>query len=228
MSVRSRVAFATGVGGLAGATLILSGRFDVSVAVALLFVFASRASAAAALTRGGPVLAAAAERSLAQQMRCAPAWVLVVATGAFRSGSGSIVDVRGANAVAGLAIARGPLATVAGVWLAVAAGILALASSTRIGAETASRIGAAGVVVPPVALRRLEAAGIAAQAGLVVTLFAGPQITRGPDAVWWAGGIALLLAAAWRARGLSLRNVEIVAAALGLAGLALVIASGAP
>ena len=228
MSVRSRVAFATGVAGLSGATLMFSGRFDGSIALALLFAFAARTAVAASVLDAGPVLAGRAERSLAQQARFAPTWALVVVAGAVRAASGSIADVRGAHAVAGLAIARGPALTVAGSWLALAAGAVALVSSTSLSTETASASGTAAIVRPPVALCRLEAGGVIALAVLLVTLFAGPQVTNGTDAAWWIGALAVLLAFAWRARDMELQSPEVIAAVLAAAGAAFVIAGGAP
>jgi len=228
VSVRSRVAFATGVAGLAGATLMFSGRYDGSIALALIFVFAARSSVAWTVLEGGPVLAGRAERSLARQMWFAPAWALVAAAGAVRSGSTSLADIRGANAVAGLALARGSTVSVAGAWLALAAGVIAIVNFSPIGAETASVTGATGLIVPPVPLRRLEAAGIVAQAALVVTLFAGPQITGGIDAAWWVAGVAAIAAIAWRVRQMNIRDLSWIATAAAAAGLALVIAGGGP
>jgi hypothetical protein len=228
VSARSRVAFASGVGGLIGAALLVSGRFDGNVALALLFVGAARAARAATLVDAGPVVASGAHRSLARQIAFAPAWVLVVAAGVVRAGSAALSDARGANAVAGLAIARGETVTVIGVWLAVAAGIVALASRSPIGAETASSAGASGRVVVPSSLERLEIGAVIAQAALLVTLFAGPQITVGSDGVSWVLGIAGLVGIAWFARDIDVPLAPKIAAALAAAGLALVIAGGAP
>jgi hypothetical protein len=220
VSVRSRVAFATGVAGIAGATLTLSGRFDAGVGLVLLFALAAQAGASGASIDTGPAFAAEAGRDLARQARLAPAWAIVVSTGALRAGSASIADVRGANAVAGLALARGPVVTVAGAWLAVAAGAVAIVAS--MGSSTVR--GAAA----PAALRRLEGAGVFALAAILVTLFAGPQVRGATDAVAWVAGIAALSALAWRARTLDLPDLSLVAFALAAAGLGLTLAGGAP
>ena len=228
VSARRRVAFASGVGGLIGAALLLSGRFDGNVALALLFAGAARAAAAAALIDAGPIVAGGAQRSLARHVAFAPAWVLVVATGVVRAGSAALSDARGANAVAGLAIARGEIVTVIGVWLALAAGMIALASRTRLGVELASSDGTTGRVVVPSSLARLEIGAVVVQAALLVTLFAGPQVTGGSDGVAWGLGIAGLAAIAWFARDVEVPHAPKVAAGLAAIGLVLAIAGGAP
>jgi hypothetical protein len=228
VSARSRIAFASGVGGLMGAALLLSGRFDGNVALALLFAGAARVATAATLIDAGPVLAAGAQRSLARHVAFAPAWVLVVATGVVRAGSAAVSDARGANAVAGLAIARGETTTVIGVWFALAAGIVALASRTRIGVELDSGDGRNGRVVVPISLDRLEIGAYLAQAALLVTLFAGPQVTGGNDGVSWVLGIAGLAAIGWFARDLDVPHAPKIAAGLAAIGLVLAIAGGAP
>lgn len=228
MSVRSRVAFAAGAAGLVGATLLLSGRAEGSVALALLLATAARAAAPATLVDGGAILASGAVRSLGKHVSFAPAWALVLVVGTLRAGSGGIGDARGANAVAGIALARGPALSIIGAWLAAAAGAIALASRTSIGVETAAGAGATGRVTPPGAVRRLEAAGVLAQAAVLVTLFAGPQVTGALDAVWWAAGISGLAAFAWRARELDLANASGIAAALAGAGVVLGLLGGAP
>jgi len=220
VSVRSRVAFASGVAGLAGATLTLSGRFDAGVGLVLLFALAAQAGSSGASIDAVPWRAGGASRALGRQARLAPAWAVVVAVGALRAGSASIADVRGANAVAGLALARGPAATVAGVWLAIAAGAVAIVGSIGPAAER----DAAG----PVTLRRLEAAGVFALAAILVTLFAGPQIRGATDAVAWVVGLGALSALGWRARALNLPDLSLVALALASAGLVLTLAGGAP
>ncbi|MFY9588284.1 MAG: hypothetical protein WAT66_12595, partial [Actinomycetota bacterium] len=62
MTARSRVAFASGAAGLVGATLLLSGRFDGSVALALLFAWGARVAVDASLVDAGPILASGAMR----------------------------------------------------------------------------------------------------------------------------------------------------------------------
>jgi hypothetical protein len=227
VNVRARVAFATGVAGLAGAMLILTGRIDGSVALALLFASGARAAAAGTLMGGGPLLADQASRSLGQQARFAPAWALVAIAGAIRAGSASLADARGANAVAGLAIARGPALTVVGMWLAVAAGAVAIVSYTSIGVRTASA-DAPGIVAVPVALRRLEVAAVVAQAALLVTLFAGPQVIDPADAAWWVAGIGTIVALAWKARKMPSRDATLMAIAAAVGAVVLSLVGGAP
>lgn len=227
MSARSRLAFATGVGGLIGAALLLSGRFDGSVALVLLLAVAARVAVAATLVDAAPSVAAGAHSSIVRHAAFAPAWVLIVATGVVRAGSAVLSDARGANAVAGLAIARGDAATVIGVWLALAAGIMVLADRTGIGVETIAGEGGTARVAPS-SLDRLEIAAVVAQAALLVTLFAGPQVTGGLDAVPWVVGIAGLGGIAWFARDMNVPKAPIIAAALAAVGLGLAIAGGAP
>jgi hypothetical protein len=228
VSARSRVAFASGVGGLIGAALLLSGRFDGNVALALMFAGSARVAAAATLIDAGPIIAGGAQRSLARHVAFAPAWVFVVATGVVRAGSASLSDARGANSVAGLAIARGETVTVIGVWFAIAAGIIALASRTRIGVVLASSDGTTGRVVVPPSLDRLEIGAVLVQAALLVTLFAGPQVAQGSDGVAWGLGIAGIAAIAWFARDVEVAHAPKIAAGLATIGLVLAIAGGAP
>ena len=228
MTARSRVAFASGAAGLVGATLLLSGRFDGSVALALLFAWGARVAVDASLVDAGPILASGATQRLAQQASFAPAWALVIATGVLRAGTSGLADLRGVNGIAGLAVARGDALSVVGAWCALAAGALAIASRGSNGIETAAPSGSGARVMPPVSLRRLDAGGALAQAGLLATLFFGPQIAEATDVVWWAAGVAALAVVAWEGRRLTFRHAPAVAAALGAAGLALVLIGGSP
>lgn len=215
------MAFATGVAGLAGATLLFTGRFDGSVVLALLFIGAARAAVPASLVDAASVVSAVATRTLAQQISFAPAWALIVAAGAVRAGSPALADARGANAVAGLAITHGNVVAVVGAWSAIAAGIVAIASRTPLEEETASG------VVPPT-LQRLEIGAVLGQAALLVTLFAGPQVTAGVDAVPWLVGIVVVASVAWVARRTRIPNAALAAFALAAVGLGASIAGGAP
>lgn len=231
MSVRSRVAFASGAAGAVGAALVLSGRFDGSVVLALFLAFAIRTSAAGAMTDAGPILAAGALRLLRLRAALAPVWALVVAVAILRAGSAGLADARGANAVAGLPLAHGPLATVAGAWLAFAAALLAISATVRLGAETAAPPGASARVAIPVALRRLTASGVVAEAVLVVSLFLGPHIDGPSDVVWWVAGSALTLGfvvLAGRREAATERTAPAAATVLAAAGLALVLIGGPP
>lgn len=229
MNVRSRVAFATGVAGAVGAALLLSGRFEGSVLLALLLAFSIRTASLAALVDAGPILAAGAVRGLRSRAWIAPAWVLAVAAAVARAGSPELDGLRGANAVAGPALAYGPVITVAGSWLAFGAAILALITWVELGAETAGMT--PGRVEAPSPVRRLEAIGVLAEAALAASLFLGPQVVDGPDAAWWGAGIIGLVSAAWYARRVRLPDsayLPALPAALAAVGLALVLIGGAP
>lgn len=228
MSVRSRVAFASGVAGLIGAALLLSGRFDGSVALALLFAWGARVAADATLVDAGPILASGATRRLAQHMSFAPAWAFVVAVGTVRAGSSGLADLRGANAVAGLPLVRGDALSVAGAWCALIAGVIALAVSSDIGIETSAPHGSVARVRSPGALRRLDTAAALALAALLATLFFGPQVVDAADAVWWAAGIAALAIVTWQGRRRTIPHGAPAALILAAIGLALVIVGGTP
>jgi hypothetical protein len=227
VSLRARVAFASGAAGCVGAALVLAGRFEGTVVLAFAFAWAARLSPSATMMGAGPILAGGAGRALWNQLRLAPAWAVIVAIGALRAGSVELADVRGANAVAGLALARGPALTVLGVWCALAAGAAAVGASTPVGAETAAPQSARGVVAVPPTLRRMEAAGALAQIALLVTLFAGPQIDAAADAVWWVLGATALGAGAFVVRRLGAAFPAVMVAGAGAAiGLALTVAGG--
>ena len=224
MSVRSRLAFATGAAGLVGSALLLAGRFEGSVVVALLFVGAARVATPASLADAGPGVALGATRALLQQAWFAPAWVLIVAVGVLRAGSPALSDARGANAVAGLAVTHGDPLAVAGAWLAVAAGVVAIATRTSVGSDAGTN---ARDVAPPT-LQRLAIGGVLAQSALVVTLFAGPQVAEASDAISWAVGIGALAAVAWFGRDVRLPKAPMIAFVFGAIGLAATLVSGAP
>lgn len=209
MSVRSRVVFAAGAAGAVGAGLLLSGRYDGSVVLAAFLVFSIRSAAAASSEDDGAV-------RLSARALLAPIWALAIAGAAIRAGSTELVDVRGANAVAGLALAHGPAATVAGAWLLFAATALAVAA------------GPSAALAMPEQTKRLEGLGVLAEAVLAVTLFLGPQIATGTDAVWWVAGIAALVAGSFLVhRALPVRNPIFGLGAAAL-GLVLVLVGGAP
>jgi hypothetical protein len=229
VSVRSRVAFATGVAAAVGAALLLSGRFEGSVVLALLLAFSIRTASLAALVDAGPILAADALRGLRGRVWLAPVWALSAAAAIARAGSPALDGLRGANAVAGSALAYGPVITVVGSWLAFGAAILALITWVELGAETTGA--APGRVKAPSQVRRLDAIGVLAEAALVVSLFLGPQIVDGSDAAWWVGGMIPLAVAAWYARRIRLPDIAYLPAlpaSLAAMGLGLVLVGGAP
>lgn len=231
MSVRSRIAFASGAAGAVGAALLLSGRYEGSVVFALLLVYSIRTASLGSLVDAGPILAAGALRGLRARAWIAPVWVLVVVAAVLRAGSTALADVRGANAVAGVALANGPPLTIAGSWFAFGAAILAVLTWSPLGAETEGRSGVTARVVPPSGTTRLDALGVLGEAALAVSLFVGPQVVDGIDAVWWAAPIAAIVAAVALARR---GTVSIPAlaprlpAALAVVGVVLVLIGGAP
>lgn len=231
MSVRSRVAFASGAGAAVGSLLLLSGRYEGSVVLLVLAVVAVRTAGLGTLVGGGPILAADGVRALRGRALLAPSWALAAAAAVARAGSTAVVDVRGVNAVVGPGLFYGPALTVAGTWLACAAAVLAIVARPQIGVETGGGAGIAGRVVMPAAVGRLDVLGVIAEAALVVSLFLGPQIVDAPDATWWVAGIAVVLGIAWLSRRIRPPlpyTIPALAAAAGVTGLALVLLGGRP
>lgn len=232
----ARVSFAAGAAAVAGAASLLAGGVGGSAIAATLLACAARAASSGARLGAGPVTSALAARSLERQSLFAPAWAFALAAGIARAGSADLADIRGANAVAGLALAHGRPAAVAGAWLALAAGALALAGPGFGPVRTAGSRGRSGIVRSEPLLGRLEMLALAAQGALLATLFAGPQATRGLDAVVWVAALAgiggvVALTASVAPRGVSVlarSEAPAVAAALGASGLALVLAGGVP
>lgn len=230
MNLRARVAFASGVAACVGAALLIAGRFEGSIVLAFFFAWSARLAPAATMFGAGPILASGAARTMRTQLILAPAWAFVVAAAAVRAGSVQLADVRGAHAVAGLALARGPLLTVIGAWVAFVAGVAATgAAGSRIGVVSEAPEDARGVVAPPSILRRMEYAGVVAQVMLLVTLFAGPQIDGASDSTWWAVGAVAAVAAVVALRRLPADpRVPIAAGVAGLIGLGLATIGGPP
>jgi len=171
-----------------------------------MLVLVARAAPAAATAEP-----AAAQWALARTVSTVPVWVAAVLTGVVRAGSPALADVRGANAVAGLALARGETLVVAGCWLAALASLLALALPLR-----------TGLLVSSSPLDRLEAIALFLQAVLVVTLFAGPQINGARDVVpWTAGAVVASLALAFGARRALPYRTPAVAGVVATIGLVL-------
>lgn len=228
MGLRARVALASGAAAAAGAGLLLSGRVAGSALTALLLAGVARAAPAASVLEAGPVAGALAHRTLLRQAALAPAWALVLAAGAYRAGSADLGDIRGAHAVAGLALARGDALGVAGAWLGLLAiGAAALAAGLP-GMRSEAGPGRAGALAVPEAVRRLDALALALQSVLAAALFAGPHVAGASDVLPWAavaGGLAL---AAWRAGAFlgTRREVPLAAGAAGALSLALVLAGG--
>jgi hypothetical protein len=205
------VALASGVAAFAGAALLLAGRIDGSVLTVLALLLAARAAALAA----SPGVAGVS-RALGRHAALVPAWVGVLVVAVVRAGSERVADVRGANAVAGLAIARGGALLVAGVWAAALAGIVAIAASDA----------GVPIVAGPVA-RRLEAVAALGQVAFVVAMFAGPSVSRATDVVPWVLGAVVVGAAAWfGARVARWDRAAAVAAALATLGVVLALAGG--
>jgi hypothetical protein len=145
-----------------------------------------------------------------------PAWIGIAVVGTLRAGSERLADVRGANRVAGLAIARGHALLVAAAWVSVLAAVVAIAVPA-LGRITAARDTGA----------RLEMLAAFAQVAVVVTLFCGPQVAGARDAVPWVAGAALLSAGVYACSRLARwdRSVHI-ATVLAAVGVALALSGG--
>lgn len=205
----ARIPVLVGAAAAAGAVVLLGGIVDGSVVVATVLVLTARYGPVAADPSGA--------RAASRQVGLVPAWVAIAAVAAVRAGSVGLQDVRGANAIAGLAIARGDAALVLAAWLALAAGIVAISTASG---------GRPGLRVDPV-LSGLDVLAAVLQVVLLITLFAGPTVGGGADAVPWivgslaAGGGALVLTrAAWIERS------DAVVAVLAGAAVVAVLAGG--
>lgn len=165
--VRARVGFASGVAAAAIAALMLSGRQPGAVTTVIALCVVARAAAVVSSVRPS------AARALARITATVPVWVALAVVGLLRAGSPDLADIRGAHAIFGLGVARGSPAMVAAVILASAAAALAVGISwTRL-------------EDPP---QRLAILGALLDVWLVVTIAAGPQVTRAQDAVAWTAG----------------------------------------
>lgn len=251
MTLAPRFAFASGAASAGACVLLLSGRIEGTAFLALLLACGARAAAAAARLGDGPVASALALRSLRRQALFAPAWGLALGAALFRGGSALLGDLRGAHAVLGLSIARGSAAAVAGAWLALAAGLLAASGPWLGRPETGGPSGTRAALPGDPRAVTLETMAFGAQAGLLATLFVGPQISGVGDALTWVLTLALLAAAAalLALPGAAMRvaatapragaalarlrvppalrpEAPLAAAVLGLLGLALTLAGG--
>jgi hypothetical protein len=200
--VHPRIAVASGFAALAAAVLILTGRIDAPIPFVVALLLAARATSPAAVAGGA--------RALSRLASSVPAWTGIALVGILRAGSASLADARGANAVAGLALFRGPALTVAACWVAAVAVVVACASCA-----------------PSPALRELDLISLGAQLALAVTLFAGPQVRRASDALPWLGALVVVAAAVAGARALAAWEWAPKAATL-CAALAVGLAFAAP
>lgn len=219
MNPSPRLAAASGAAALGVAALLLSQRFSGTfAAVVLLAAGVAAAAEAVALASPTESVRLAATRSLATQIRFAPALTAAVLAACVRSGSAVVADVAGAHAVAGVGLVRGPIATVVGMCLAFGAATIAAAGMI-----------AGGDTQEPYAARRLRAIAGALLVVVVAALFAGPQISQVSDVIPWVIAAAGAGAWTWFGRAATrLPAAPMVAALLGLAGLALVVAGGQP
>jgi hypothetical protein len=203
--IHPRIAFASGVAAIAAAALMLSGRIDGSLVLAVVLVVVARAGPLAARADG-----VGGARSLARQSAVIPAWVGIALAASLRAGSVALGDVRGAHAVGGLAIARGSVLLVVGAWLAAAAGALAIVAILDDSSESPE-------------MRAIEWIAVAAQAALVVTLVAGPQIRGLRDVGPWVVGAVAAFQIVWFGRRIATKPwvpsaaIVLAAAALGCA-----------
>lgn len=229
MDLRARVALASGAAGAVGAGLLLAGRLAGSLVAALVLASIARAAPAAALLESGSLASAVAARALRRQAVLAPAWALAVAAATYRAGSSELVDVRGAHAVAGVALARGSGFAVAGAWLVLVAVAVAVAGAGTAGVRTEAHRGHAGVVAVPTAAVRLSWLAAAVQALLGAALVAGPRVGAPGDVVPWvlAGGPILFIVSRGAAIG-ARPEIPPLALAAGALGLALALVGGRP
>lgn len=214
----ARVALASGAAAIAGAGVLLAGRFDGSALLVLALLAGARAGALAASTSEP-----GAVRALGRAATATPAWIAVVAVATLRSGSSMLDDVRGANAVAGLPLARGDATMVAAAWLAIAAGAIAISAAV---ARGGAYRGLSAAAFPASRLDGLASVGYVV---LLVTLFAGPQMVAAADALVWAGGVAAVSVAALAARPLARWDrADALALAVGAVAFALALFGRAP
>ncbi|MFN2613488.1 MAG: hypothetical protein ABR552_01545 [Actinomycetota bacterium] len=213
--INPRAAASLGVASLVGATSLLVGSMDGSVVLVLVLVLAARAGALAASPQEPR-----AQLALARQSALVPAWAGVAIAAMVRAGSAQIPDLRGANAVAGLAIARGPVLLVVAAWAGVVAALLAL-----IGSEVGASFG--GLTAATGSAGVLEVLALVAQAAFVITLFAGPQIRGLSDIGPWIVGAAAVAEALWFGRRFGARAwVPRAATAFAVVAVACALAGG--
>jgi len=211
--VHPRVALASGLAAAAGAALMLFGRIDGSIVTVLALAVAARAAAPAA---SGSVEAPAAS---SRQIAAIPVWVAVAVAAVMRIESSSLDAALGANAVAGPALVRGGALMVAGSWVAVVAGTMAVVTG----------FGATRPIVPEKPFATLEVIGVAVQVLLLAALFAGPQIDEIADAIPWVVAVAAIGGVVIAARSLARWDwVSRLAMVLGVAAVALTVAGSPP
>lgn len=209
MTLAVRTAYASASAGAGAFALLLAGRFSGTLATLLILALATRVA--------GAVASGEDDDSFRLQAYVTPAWALAIGAAAFRAGSAALADVRGANAVAGLAVARGPLLTVIGCGACVAGLICAIAVTAPAKRSLVT------------AAPRLALLGTAAQVALAVAAFAGPSIAEPVDAAAWAGGVLGVAVIAGAVRNALATKITVPGAnLLALAGLVLVVAGGRP
>jgi hypothetical protein len=209
MTLAGRTAFASAAAGAGSFALLLAGRFSGTLATLLILALAIRAAGGAA--------AGEDDASFKLQAFVVPAWAIAIAAAAYRAGSGALVDVRGAHAVAGLSVARGPALTVVGCGLCLAGLICAIAVSAPAKRSLVS------------AAPRLAMLGSIAQVALAVAAFIGPAVAEPVDAASWIGGAAGVAIAAGAIRNSLAPKISLPAAnLLALVGLVLVVVGGRP
>lgn len=197
------LAIGLAAGSAVAAILALSGSVDASILAVALLVVAVRAFALGAI--GGVA-------SLQRWASSVPALALLAVTAAVRAGSADLDAIRGANAVAGLGIAYGPLLTAVGVIVAAVGGVVALGTIDPVGARVR---GVADL---------FDALGVLLGAWMIVTVTVGPQVEDLGDLLTWTVGIVAVVAMSVAVP--RVRQLPAIAAILGVAGLGLVIAGG--
>ena len=218
LNIRSRIAAAAGVSA-AGVVAAIIAQWVPGTVVEVVLAGAVIAAAGPAMALGLDESVAARSRdALVRQTRFAPVMALAAAAASYRAGGILISGVSGAHAVGGLALARGPVPTVAGMWLCLLAALIAIAGSIP------EPIGQDGGIAD-----RFRVVAPVVQVVVVVALFAGPQWRSAVDVIpWLLTGVAAG-AAIWFGRRFSRFGfAPWIATGLSAAGFGLAILGGRP
>ena len=204
----ARVATAVAAASLVGAGLMLAGRANGSAVTVVLLILTARAALIASDPRAVDTM------TLGRLAASVPLWVGVVLVGALRAGAADVDAIRGAHAVAGLALARGDALIVIASWLGMVAAIVALSTVS----PRAERLGRDPVLGAVVVLHVL----------LITTVFAGPHVSAWTDLIPWALGVAAVGAGALALRD-RLASWPVLTVTTSAVAVAVILASlGAP
>ncbi|GAC1659093.1 MAG: hypothetical protein NVS9B12_11910 [Vulcanimicrobiaceae bacterium] len=218
LNFRSRFAAASGVAGVGVVGALVAQTVPGTVATAMVAAVAAAASGPAMAVSVGEDVADRAREALLRHSRFAPTFAFAAVAACFRAGGSAFRSVAGAHAVVGIALIRGPFATVTGMWLCLLAASIAIAGSTS---ETFGD--EAGIA------DRLALVAAGAQVVLITALFAGPQLRSINDLVPWAIVSAVIALSVWFGRPQArAAAAPWVAFALAGAGLGFSIVGGRP